>query len=195
MGTYSSTSTNIAIQQEEINKKLNNYINIKNAVRILETFSNWNGYLKLYTEVESNFDVGDLIYITYTSGSTPANVFNLENPAIPYAKWSNGYTVLYVNKSKNEIVINRDFNDVTTGYLLKTQYISKVAVRGGTLNAGVIDGLLFYQTDIEGGVQFSQGIFMECNISDIYFPDKYKYVKTLFTTESYSSTQQQNNIS
>lgn len=195
MGNYSSASANIATQQEGINHKLQEYINIKNAVRILEVYDNWEGYLKLYTEVESNFDVGDLVYITYTSGSTPANVFNLENPSTPYAMWSNGYTVLYVNKSKNEIVINRDYNEVTSGYLLKSQYISKVAVRGGTFNGGVIDGLVFYQANINAGVSFTQGIFMNCNITGIHFPDKYKYIKTLYTTESYSSSNQQNNVS
>lgn len=195
MANYSSASEILSTQQGEINKKLNEYINIKNAVRILELYSNWNGYIKLQTEVESNFDVGDIVYITYTSGVTPVNVFNLENPSIPYSTWSNGYTILYVNKLKNEIVINRNYNDITSGYLLKNQYISKVSVRGGTFTGGVIDGLIFYQSDIEYGVTFSQGVFMECNISNIHFPDKYKLIKTLYATESYVTPGNENNVS
>jgi hypothetical protein len=46
--------------------KNNKYINVRNAVKILEKYSNWNGFIRLYTEVGSNFVVGDTVYITYT---------------------------------------------------------------------------------------------------------------------------------
>jgi uncharacterized protein YjbI with pentapeptide repeats len=187
MASYSSVSSNITTNQTNISNKKNDYINIKNAVKILTDYSNWNGYIKLYTEVESNFEVGDIVYITYTSGTTATNTFNLENPATPYADWYMGYEVLYVNNSKNELVINRDYNDITAGYILDQQYLSRVSVRGGSFYNGVIDGLVFYKTDIFSGVSFTQGIFKSCHISDVYFDDKYKTVKTLYTTNKFSS--------
>lgn len=187
MATYSSVSSNISSQQTKIDSKINQYINIKNAVKLLNNYSNWQGYTKLYTEIESNFEVDDIVYITYTSGSTPSNVFNLENPDTPYSEWGMGYKVIAVNKSKNEIVINRDYNDITSGKLLSNQYLSRVSVRGGTFTKGIIDGLVFYNADIYSGVSFTQGVFKYCNISNITFDDKYTNVKVLYTTNTFSS--------
>lgn len=187
MATYSSVSANISSQQTKTANSINKYINIKNAVKILSNYSNWNGYIKLYTEVQSNFDVGDIVYITYTSPIGAVTNFNLENPDTPYSEWFNGYTVLYTNKEKNEIVINREYNDITTGKVLLDQYLSRVSIRSGTFTGGVIDGLVFYNADIYSGVSFTQGVFKYCNISNITFNDKWTNVKVLYTTNTYTS--------
>lgn len=186
MANNSSVSSNLSIQQQNINNKLTRYINIKNAVKILENFSNWNGYIKLYTEVESNFEIDDIVYIIFTNPFSTFT-FNLENPNTPYEKWSNGYKVLYVNKSRNEVVINRDYNDITSGLYLKNQYLSKVKIRGGTFKNGTIDGLTFFNSNIGSGATFTQGIFYNCEINNINLLDKYDDVKVLYSTDNYNS--------
>ena len=95
----SSVSGNIDFIQSQLNMKTNNYINIKNAVKILENYSNWNGYIKLYSEVESNFEVDDIVYITYTDPNiVSSTTFNLENPSVPFENFYVGYKILYTNK-------------------------------------------------------------------------------------------------
>jgi len=196
MATYSSVHSNISSNIAKIDNKIDNYINIKNAVKLLDNYSNWEGYIKLYTEVQSNFDVDDIVYITYTDYPISVGVFNLENPDTPYSEWSMGYKVLAVNKLKNEVVINREYNDIKSGALLSDQFLSKVSVRGGTFTGGVIDGLVFYNSDIYSGATFTQGIFKWCNISDITFDDKYIDTKVLYTTNTFSSkfTRKKSNI-
>lgn len=187
MATSTSVSSNLSTQNKNIKEKKDKFINIKNGVKILENYSNWNGYIKLYTEIENNFQINDIIYITYLHSSVTSDTFSLENSDTPYDKWSTGYKILYINKSKNEIVINRDYIDITSGKFLKNQYLSKVSVRGGTFTSGIIDGLVFYNASIYSGVTFTQGIFKGCNISDITFNDKYKNVKMLFTTNEFNT--------
>ena len=158
----SSVSGNIDLIQAQINQLTNTYINVKNAVNILETYSNWNGYIRLYTEVENNFDVNDIIYITYTEPTiNSATTFSLDNnynnslqlyydnPLVDdIREISFGYKILYVNKSKNEIVINRHYNDITPGYVLSNQRLSKVSCRGGDFYNNISDGVVFYDCNI-----------------------------------------------
>jgi len=136
---------NVNSIQQQINNKRIEYINIKNAVKILEDYSNWNGYIKLYTEIENNFEVDDIIYITYMDGDIDSGttVFNLENPSTPLTDFYLGYKILFVNRIKNEIVINRHYNDITNGAKLKFQYLSKVSCRGGNFIGDISDGVVF----------------------------------------------------
>ena len=153
----SSVSGNMNLIQSQIKEKTNEYINIKNAVNILERYSNWNGYIKLYTEVESNFDVNDIVYITYTTPVTGSTIFNLDNNYNnvtqeyyndPFdeniSNYSLGYKILYTNKYKNELVINRYYNDITPGYTLSNQCLSKITCRKGNFFSDVSDGVVFY---------------------------------------------------
>ena len=154
----SSLTGNMNLIQSQINQKSNDYINIKNAVKILDVYDNWNGYIKLYTEFENNFNVNDTVYITYTEPDAPdSETFNIQNPSDfnipfePFIDYYLGYKVLYVNKFKNEIVINRYYNDIPTGSLLKNQSISKVSCRGGYFYGGISDGVVFYNSNILNG--------------------------------------------
>jgi len=150
----SSLSGNMRLIQSQIKNKNVDYINVKNAVKLLEKYSNWNGYIKLYTEVQNNFEVDDIIYITYLSDIVPSAenlIFNLENPSYPDEggdRFYLGYKILYVNSFKNEIVINRHFNDIGVGFNLSNQYLSKVSCRGGDLFDDVSDGVVFYNCNI-----------------------------------------------
>lgn len=147
----SSLNGNMNLIKSQIAKISNDYINIKNATKILDNYSNWNGYIKLYTEIQSNFVVDDIVYITYTSDITGSTIFNIENPSIPDEaanRFYLGYKVLYVNQYKNEIVINRHYNDIPPGKLLQNQYISKISCRGGYLYQDVSDGVVFNNCSI-----------------------------------------------
>jgi hypothetical protein len=153
----SSLSGNIKlIKSQTINKNVD-YINVKNAVKILENYSNWNGYIKLYTEVQSNFEVDDTVYITYLSNIEPSIenlIYNLSNPLEPDEggnRFYLGYKILYVNSFKNEIVINRYFNDIGAGKILSNQYLSRVSCMGGNLFDDISDGVVFYNCNILNG--------------------------------------------
>lgn len=144
----SSVSGNIGLIKQQINQKTSDYINTKNAVKLLEKCSNSNGYIKLYTEVESNFSVGNTVYVTYTEPlPLPTGCFNLENPSTPFADYYLGYKILSVNNSRNEIVINRYYND-TSGLTLKNQYLSKISCRGGNYFEDITDGVVFFNCNI-----------------------------------------------
>ena len=144
----SSVSGNIGVIKTQTTLKTNEYINTKNAVKILEKYANSNGYIKLYTEVSGNFQTGDTVYITYTEPTVPAGVFNLENPSIPFADYYLGYKVLNTNNYRNEITINRYYTDITSGYTLSNQYLSKISCRGGDFYNEITDGAVFYDCSI-----------------------------------------------
>jgi uncharacterized protein YjbI with pentapeptide repeats len=166
----------------------------------LDIYSNWNGYIKLYTEVESNFRVGDTVYITYTEPILSPDAFSLENPSVPYEKYFVGYKVLYSNIYKNEIVIDRYYNDITYGKKLSDQFLSKVSVEGdiGGIRdfiSGILDGVVLYDCDIHSAVTFTQGVFKYCNISGQTFNDKYSDIRTVATSDTYTSKFTSNNVS
>ena len=152
----SSLSGNMPLIQSQINLKTNDYINIKNAVRILENYSNHEGWIKLYTEIENNFEVNDIVYITYTEPTIDPTIFDLSNPAEAFKEFYTGYKILYTNSYRNEIVINRHFNDITPGTFLKNQYLSKMACLGGYYYNDVSDGVVYYQCNV-GSFGFLEG--------------------------------------
>ena len=182
-----ATSQQLQIIQTKIEGKSNTYMNIRNAVKILQVYSNWNGHTKLYTEVESNFVAGDTVYITYTEPIVPSDVFNLENPLSPYAEYSLGYKIVSVNNAKNEIVINRDYIDIPTGKILKNQYLSKASCRGGRYYSGNADGAVFYNCDIYSGLTITQGVLKYCDLYGITFNEKYSDTQTIVTSDSFNS--------
>ena len=163
-----SVNGNMNLIQEQIKQKTNNYINVKNSTRILEKYSNWNGYIKLYTEVENNFEVGDIVYITWLDDGRPFEVFVLDNNynndtgeiyEDPYNEnikdISFGYTILYVNKYANEVVINRRYSDIYNDKykhcILKDQIISKISCRDGDFFGDISDGVTFFNCNIFNG--------------------------------------------
>jgi len=148
--------------QQQIDKKKNDYINIKNSVKILEKFSNWNGYLKIYTEIENNFMVGDIVYITYTEPEFDSSIiYNLDNMYdYTISDYSNnpinlefgfGYKILYVNKFNNEVVINKYYNDIDNNLIIKNQELSKVSCRGGNFFNSISDGVTYYNCNFFNG--------------------------------------------
>jgi hypothetical protein len=157
----SSLAGNMSLIQSQILEKTNDYINVKNATNILEKYSNWNGYIKIYTEVENNFNVGDIVYITYTKPTMDTlRMFNLDNnysnitheyydnPFDEHIKnYSFGYKVLFVNKYNNEIVIDRYYNDITSGYILSNQCLSKISLRKCNFFQNIADGAVFYGSE------------------------------------------------
>lgn len=157
----SSISGNMPLIQSQIKEKTNDYINVKNAVNILQKYSNWNGYIKIYTEVENNFNVGDIVYITYTEPTIdPNTVFSLDNnynnTTYQYyddpfdeniKEFSFGYKILFVNKYNNELVINRYYNDIPAGRKLSNQSLSKISLRRGTFFQDIMDGVVLYGTE------------------------------------------------
>ena len=152
----SSLSGNMPLIQSQINLKTNDYINIKNAVRILENYSNHEGWIKLYTEIENNFEVNDIVYITYTEPTIDPTIFDLSNPAEAFKEFYTGYKILYTNSYRNEIVINRHFNDITPGTFLKNQYLSKMACLSGNYYNDISDGVVYYKCNV-GSFGFLQG--------------------------------------
>jgi len=152
----SSLSGNMPLIQSQINLKTNDYINIKNAVRILENYSNHEGWIKLYTEIENNFEVNDIVYITYTEPTIDPTIFDLSNPAEAFKEFYTGYKILYTNSYRNEIVINRHFNDITPGTFLKNQYLSKMACLSGYYYNDISDGVVYYKCNV-GSFGFLEG--------------------------------------
>ena len=158
----SSINGNMELIQQQIAQKTNDYINIKNSVKILGNYSNWNGYIKLYTEVESNFEVDDIVYITYADPNIDLfRIFNLDNTYDkntdtylndPFdLEFGFGYKILYVNKYNNEVVINRYYNDITTGFVIENQFLSKVSCRGGNYFNSIADGVTYYDCNFFNG--------------------------------------------
>jgi len=182
-----AANTQLQINQIQITQASNVFKNIRNAVKILPIFSNWEGHTKLYTEIESNFTVGDTVYITYTEPSIPIGVFSIENPTIPYAEYALGYKVLYVNKAKNELVIDRDYINIASGTTLRNQYLSKISCKSGDYYNGKADGAVFFRCSIYSGLTFTQGVLKYCNLYGIVFNDKYEGIKTVVTTNDFNS--------
>lgn len=149
-----SRNSSDSIQQEILNVYNNvDYVKSANAVKLLPIISNNQGKMKIYTELNSNIKVGDKIFFMYND-ITPSNSRDLilDN----YLEFSGctdwelliqmqGYKVLEINDSNNEITINRYYDKRYNNRFIYDHYISKIYTRNLILSEGELDGVLCRQ--------------------------------------------------
>ena len=88
-----------------------NDISTANSVKLLNTFSEYNEYIMLFTEIESHIEKGDRVYITVVGdiGELSEDSIILDNLYSSnidtlYNDTLQGYNVIFVDKTKNAIV-------------------------------------------------------------------------------------------
>ena len=128
-----------------------NDISTANSVKLLKTFSMYNEYIMLYTEIDSHIEKGDRVYITVVGdvGDLSQDSIILDNLYSSnidtlYNDTLQGYNVLFVDKTKNAIVINKKVSDITStddisGYTIENQYISKISIHNITVDKCTIN--------------------------------------------------------
>lgn len=188
-GTESTSSlTSDISQQQKINTFNNtNYSKSANAVKLLTSITNNNGKIKLYTEINSNFKVGDKVYIMYNSGSTSESdgiiidnyleFINCDNNI--YLQQLQGYTIIETNDNNNEITIDRYYDSRFSNKKIYNHYISKIYMRNATINGGEIDGVeilnVSFNTLLDSSIDINlvQSVILSGNGYYIRYKDKY----------------------
>lgn len=158
-----------------------------NSVKLLPKINSYNGYIQLYTEIDSHIEEGDTIFITYSGETSNLNnddiildnyINILYSSDFIYDSFTQGYTVLYVNKNINTFVINRLLQTIPPGKKLYGHFVSKIVCNNITLPKGTIDSTLFKDGDINLGevtdnIDWLQGIMLNGNIYSTDIKDKY----------------------
>jgi hypothetical protein len=162
--------------------------NISNAVKILPKIDNKDSYIKLYTNVNSNFIVGDKVYIlSYNSGDTNADLDNYVyyvsrsgtgNSDISCEQYLQGYLVKEIDVNNNSIVINRLYSTLPfiTGITSDNFFISKTLMINSDITGGELNGVVLKNTTITntlGAVKWIQGIVLGGTINNLILTDKY----------------------
>lgn len=182
------------VNQETYNKietaRYNNF-GSGNAVKLLQKVDNFGGYIKLYSELDSHFEVNDIIYISYKGDSSyyfsnnGSDQFTLDNEILakfsdnyPYYEFKNGYLVLDVNQNENSFVINKIISDIPINSLLNNHYASKVKCNDITIYNGSLDGVLIYNANISSAtydsVDLIQSVVFGGDIKNTTIKNKYK---------------------
>jgi len=161
-----------------------------NAVKILPKIDSYNGYIQLYTELDSHIEVGDYVFITYSGNTIDLNLetdvildnylYVLYGEDFLYNSISQGYEVLYVDKYKNLIVINRNIYTIPSNTNLYNHYISSVVCNNITISNGTIDGTILKNavigsgtTEINNNLLLTQGVLLNGNLYNCDINDKY----------------------
>ena len=157
-----------------------------NAVKLLPKIDSYNGYIQLYTYLDSHIEEGDTIFISY-SGDT----INLEletdvildnfkyiiySDNFIYDTIAQGYKVLYVNKSLNTFVIDRFIHTIPKKGKLYNHYVSSIICNNINISKGTIDGTVFRNAILTGNT--SEIILTQCamfagDIENVDIIDKY----------------------
>ncbi|MCB1712539.1 MAG: hypothetical protein KDH96_08730, partial [Candidatus Riesia sp.] len=124
-----------------------------NAVELLPEIKNNNGYICLTTKVNSNLLIGDIVYISSISGDTSYysdSTYILDNVIEIsgctdwyYHPYLSGYKVVDINNNRNEITIDRYYNDKIKNKKIYDHYLSKISVTNMYMRKGDIDCVLF----------------------------------------------------
>ena len=136
-----------------------NYSISPNAVKLLPVISNDNNYVKLYTETNASVKVGDTVYIMYDENMSYDPIQQFDSPTGRtildsyyefsgctdwiYLKQIQGYKVLSIDETNNEITIERFYDSSLNNVKLYNHYLSKIYVNNMNFYGGWIDGVSF----------------------------------------------------
>jgi hypothetical protein len=163
--------------------------NISNAVKIIPKIDNKDSFIKLYTNVNSNFLVGDRVYIlSYNSGDTNADLDNYtyytsrsgtSYGEISCEQYLQGYLVKEIDINTNSIVINRLYSSIPdiSGITSDNFFISKTIIFNSTITGGELNGVVLKNTAIDNSlenVKWIQGIVLGGSINNLVLSDKYE---------------------
>ena len=116
-------------------RDLSKYPETRNSVKIVNIPERYNEYLGFYTMLDSNIQIGDIIYIS-SVGDTDGNIdtyyerrYDLN---FPYVK-DNGYKVIYVDSNNNLVVLDKKYDDLPLNLNLIDHYISLVKCENITI--------------------------------------------------------------
>ncbi len=174
-----------------------------NAVELLPIIKEENGYIKLTTKVNSNFTVGDIAYICALSGGSVQysdTTYVLDNMLEVsgctewfYHPYISGYEVLSINNKKNEIIIDRIFDEKLRNKKIYNHFITKIAIEDIQIKSADIDCAVFKNFETTGttiDIDLIQGIILtgtssyNSRIHDMEIMDKYDYFyKTMNTKD------------
>lgn len=178
---------------------LNNNVNYSispNAVKLLPIISNEQNYVKLYTETNASVEIGNTVYIMYDENMTydpiENSVYSTGRTCLDsfyefsgctnwiYLKQIQGYKVINVNETNNEITINRFYDSTLDNIKLYNHYLCKIYVNDINFYGGWIDGASFRNielnntTDTYIDVDIKQCIVLSgINSYYTHFKDKY----------------------
>jgi len=130
-----------------------------NSVKLLPTISNDGNYVKLYTETNMSINVGDFVYIMYDENQIADGIHTGETILDSYYEFSGctdwiylyqeqGYEVLSINETNNEITIKRLHDSTLNNAKLYNHYLCKIYVNTMEFFGGWIDGVCFRTVDL-----------------------------------------------
>jgi len=156
---------------------INSYLELgtRNSVPLINRFSEEDGYLVLFTDLDSHIEKNDIVYITRNSGNSELDNFEdyKFEDNYPFTNFSQGYKVINVDKNTNKIIINKIFRDTISNLDLNGHYISVVKGEKGSISNCSINGTLWKKSSTQNN-EISQAIFLESNDSGNTFNSKYK---------------------
>jgi len=179
-----------------------------NSVKLIPKINSYNGYIQLYTELDSHIEVGDNVLITYSGDTAELGDINLDNvyyslqsDGFLYNNYAQGYNVLYVNKNTNSFVIDRLIFTLPANSKIYGHYVSAVSASNIVITDGDIDGTFMKNGTIEPttNVDVRQIIMLNGEMFDIDISDKYStgYISLLLdydsTTNNYKKYSNINN--
>lgn len=203
-GTDSKEAEKLSSIPQE--NKLNSYNDTvysksPNAVKLLPVLSNNNGKIKLYTEINSNLKVGDVVYIMYDeyNDETHDDIIIIDSyleftgcTNNIYLKQMQGYKIIEIGGNNNEITIDRYFDSRFDGKKIYNHYISRIYVRNIIFSGGEIDGASIlkgiFNDESESLIDINlvQSVILSGN--SYYMKYKDKYDKLYMTTNSELNT-------
>jgi len=201
-----SSITSGLTQQDKVNVfNTTSYSNSANAVKLLSPITNNNGKIKLYTESNSNIVVNDVIFIMFddTSAITYKDAYIMDNylefsdcQNWTYLKQMQGYKVIEINESNNEITIDRYYDSRFVGKKLYNHYISKIYMRRLNITSGEIDGAIIREAHLNATSGGTSDTAIDITVTQMivlsgesfYIDMKNKYDSAYITTNSTVNT-------
>jgi len=135
-----------------------NYSISPNSVKLLPVVSNDGNYIKLFTETNMSINVGDHVFIMYDenmnrdlddinlgTGRTVLDSYYEFSGCTDwiYLNQEQGYEVIKVNETNNEITIKRFYDSSLDNVKLYNHYLTKIYVHQMNFYGGWVDGVCF----------------------------------------------------
>lgn len=148
----------------------------RNSSLLINNYEDENGYLAIFTELDTHLMKGDRVFISSLSSVTTLDNYltYFEKDNYPFTRYNMGYEVLNIDLEQNKVVLDILIVELEDSFNLIGSYLTKIRGEKVNVSNSEIDSV-FFKEGIFKNNQYKQSIIIEGQVTGGTYLSKYNF--------------------